>query len=75
VELVGAIQKEIGGLIEAVNSLKEQSREHGKELRDLSKDFHAVKVTGKTLLWLIGIVGTILGIFLAAYARQLFGGR
>jgi phosphotransferase system glucose/maltose/N-acetylglucosamine-specific IIC component len=75
VELVGTIQKEIGGLIEAVNSLKEQSKEHGKELKDLSKDFHAVKVTGKTLLWLIGIVGAILGIFLTAYARQLFGAK
>jgi len=75
VELVGTIQNQLGKLTEAVESLKEQSRIHSKELKDFSKDFHAAKITGKALLWLVGIVGAILGIFLSAYARQLFSGK
>jgi hypothetical protein len=34
-------------------------------------DMHAAKAGGKTLLWVVGIFGTLLGIFLAAYFRQI----
>ncbi len=75
VELVGSIQNTLGRLTEAVDSLKEQSKDYGKEIKEISKDLHAAKVTGRALLWLVGAVGAILGIFLAAYARQLFGAK
>jgi len=98
VELVATIQNALGRLTEAVESLKEQSKEHGKELREqggelkeikeqvkelreqrkelseIGKDVYAAKAVGRTLLWVVGVVGTLLGIILAAYFRQLFGG-
>lgn len=74
VELVGTIQHELGKLTEAVNSLKEQSKETGKKLDDVRMDVHAAKAAGKTLLWVVGIVGTLLGLFLAAYFRQILSG-
>jgi hypothetical protein len=74
VELVGAIQNQLGMLTEAVNSLKEQSKETSKKLDDVRMDVHAAKAAGKALLWIVGIVGTLLGLFLAAYFRQLLSG-
>ena len=46
VELVGTIQHQLGKLTEALDSLKEQSKEHGTELKAIGKDIHAVKVVG-----------------------------
>jgi hypothetical protein len=74
VELVSAIQHQLGALTEAVNSLKDQTKEQGKKLDDVRMDVHAAKAGGKTLLWVVGIVGTLLGLFLAAYFRQLISG-
>lgn len=74
VELVGAIQHELGKLAEAVNSLKEQSKEQGKKLDDVRMDVHGAKAAVKTLLWVVGLVGTLLGLLIAAYLRQLFSG-
>ena len=75
VELVSAIQHELGKLTEAVNSLKEQSKDQGKKLDEVRMDVHAAKSAGKALLWIVGVVGTLLGLFLAAYFRQVLGGR
>jgi hypothetical protein len=72
-EVVMGMQATLGKLTEAVNALKEQSKDHGKELKEIGKDVHAAKVAGKTLLWIVGIVGTLLGIILAAWFRKLFG--
>ena len=57
-----------------MESLKEQSKDHGKELREIGKDVYAAKAVGRTLVWVVGVVGTLLGIILAAYFRQLFSG-
>jgi hypothetical protein len=73
VELVGAIQHQLGRLTEAVDSLKEQSKKTGEKLDEVRMDVHAAKAGGKALLWVVGIVGTLLGIVLAAYFRKLFG--
>jgi hypothetical protein len=73
-EIVMNMQTAMGRLQEAVESLKDQSKEQGKEIRDIAKDIHAAKVTGKVLLWVVGVVGALLGIFIAAYARQVFAG-
>jgi hypothetical protein len=74
VELVGAIQNQLGRLTEAINSLKEQTKEQSKKLDDVRMDVHGAKAAGKTLLWVVGVVGTLLGLFLAAYFRQLLSG-
>src|SRR5689334_7053124 len=58
VDLVGSLQHELGKLTEAVNSLKEQSRDHGLELKTISRDIHTAKTTVK-------IVGGILAALLA----------
>ena len=72
VELVGAIQNQLGRLTEAIESLKEQSKEQGKKLDDVRMDVHAAKSAGKALLWIVGIAGALVGIVLTAYFRQLF---
>jgi hypothetical protein len=74
VELVATIQHTLGRLTEAVESLKAQSKEHSDEIKAIGKDVYAAKAVGRTLLWVVGVVGTLLGIVLAAYFRQLFSG-
>jgi hypothetical protein len=55
VELVGTINRELGGLIEAVNALKEQSKSHTEKIDKLSHTVYGAKVG----LWIIGgIVAT-----------------
>lgn len=43
-ELVGSIQHELGKLSEAVDSLKSQSRDEAKELKEIAKDVHGFKI-------------------------------
>lgn len=74
VELVATLNHALGKLTEAVDSLKEASKEHGKKIDDVRMDVHAAKAAGKALLWVVGVVGTLLGLFLAAYFRQLLSG-
>jgi len=74
VELVGSIQNALGKLTEAVDALKEQSKDHGKKIDEVRMDVHGAKAVFKTLLWVVGVVGTLLGIILSAYFRQLFSG-
>lgn len=80
VEVVMRMQATLGQLTEAVKtlqdqtkSLQEQSKDHSRELKEISKDLHAAKVTGKALLWVIGVVGALIGLVLSAYFRKLFG--
>ena len=61
VELVGTIQNELGRLTEAVQSLKEQSKEQSVELKAISKDVHAAKVV-------MGVVGSLLLLVFASIA-------
>jgi hypothetical protein len=72
VELVGAIQHQLGRLTEAVDSLKEQSKKTSEKLDDVRMDVHAAKAGAKTLLWVVGLVGALIGVVLAAYFRKLF---
>ncbi|HZB87453.1 MAG TPA: hypothetical protein VE291_02240 [Terracidiphilus sp.] len=64
------MQRSMGALTEAVNSLKEDSKEYRAELKSLGKDFHAAKVLVR---WLIavavglgGIVGWAISTYVAA---------
>ena len=63
------MQKSVGQLCEAVGSLKDQAREHDKKLDAVAKDVHGAKVAGKALLWVVGVVGALIGILLAAYVK------
>jgi hypothetical protein len=66
-EIVMNMQHTLGGLLEAVNSLKDDSKEYRKELKDLGKEFHAAKVLVR---WLIAIavgLGGIIGWAISAY--------
>jgi len=74
VEVVGTINHALGRLTEAVETLKEQMKEYGKKIEDVRMDVHAAKAAGKTLLWIVGVAGTILGLILAAYFRQIISG-
>jgi hypothetical protein len=47
------MQKSVGKLTEAVESLKEQTRGHGHKLDQIGKDVHAAKVV-------IGVVGSLI---------------
>src|SRR5450755_4247926 len=42
-EIVMAMQNTVGGLKEAVESLKQQSGKHSEKLDDIGKDIHAAK--------------------------------
>jgi hypothetical protein len=56
VELVGAIQNQLGKLTEAVDSLKSQSKDQAKELKDIGKDIHAFKVALTVGVAILGAV-------------------
>ena len=43
-----------------------------KEIRQVAMDVHAAKAGGKTLLWVIGVVGALFGILIAAYYQGKF---
>src|ERR1035441_5770978 len=73
------MQETVGKLVEAVESLKDQSKERDRKLDDivseihsLGKDVHAAKAIGRTLLWVIGAVGALLGIVIGAYLQGRF---
>ena len=57
------MQSTMGRLSEAVESLKDQSKEQGKELKAVSSDVHAAKVVvgavGATIIGLLGFLGWV----------------
>ncbi len=59
VELVADIQNRLGRLTEAVDFLKDQTKEHGRELKSIGKDLHAAKVVGGLLMVLAGGLGWV----------------
>ena len=73
------MQETIGGLVEAVESLKDQSKERDrkldeivKEIHSVGRDVHAAKAIGRTLLWVIGAVGALLGTVIGACLQGRF---
>lgn len=66
-EIVMNMQQSLGGLVEAVKSLKEDSKEYRAELKELGKDLHAAKVLVR---WLIAVavgLGGVIGWAINAY--------
>jgi hypothetical protein len=71
---LGSIQHQLGRLTEAVETLKDQSREQGAKLDALLLDVHTAKGALKVLRWLLGIVGAVVAILLTAFLGHLFSG-
>jgi hypothetical protein len=43
-EIVMGMQLSVGKLLEAVDNLKEQSKQHSEDLKGIGRDLHAAKV-------------------------------
>jgi hypothetical protein len=54
------MQETVGKLVEAVNSLKEQVKEQGAELRSVGKDVHAARIVGGVLVAIGGLIGWVI---------------
>jgi hypothetical protein len=62
------LKASVAALKESVDSLKEQSKEHGTEIRQIGKDVHAAKVVGGFIV----VASTFLGFvikFLVDYLK------
>jgi len=72
---LGSIQRELGALNEAVKTLKEQSKTQSEKLETVCLDVHGAKAALRLLRWVVGVIGTLLALFLAAYLQHLFSGK
>lgn len=66
-EIVMNMQRTLGGVAEAVNSLKDDSKEYRAELKGLSKDFHAAKVLARCLIAVAVGLGGLIGWAVTTY--------
>ena len=73
-EIVMGMQASVGKLMEAVEALKDQSKEHGSELRQIGKDVHAAKVVasvvGALILLAAGFLGWIVNTYIATHPAK-----
>lgn len=73
-EIVMNMQSAMGRLTEAVDSLKDQSKEQGKELKTVSSDVHAAKVVvsvvGAIVIGLLGFLGWVAKAYLDYLVMQ-----
>jgi uncharacterized membrane protein len=60
--------------MEAVETLKAQSREHAVKLDALLLEVHTAKGALKILRFLLGAVGVVVAILLTAFVNHLFSG-
>lgn len=70
VEIVMNMQRSMGALTEAVNSLKEDSKEYRADLKSLGRDLHDAKTLVRWLIGIAvglgGIIGWAVNVYLAA---------
>ncbi len=66
-DLIGSMQNQLGKLTQAVESLTEQSREHGNELKNLSRQIYAAKVAAGVLGGLLLLIGSFIAWIVNAY--------
>lgn len=69
-----AIQHQLGRLAEAVETLKDQSKEHGTKLDAIFLDVHTAKGALRVLRWLLGVMGAVVLLLLTAFLNHLFNG-
>ena len=62
------MQKAMGSVIEAIDGLKLESREHRAKLEEIGRDVHSAKTVGKVLLALATLAITGFGVAIAAFA-------
>ncbi len=55
----------MGEVKRAVDDLKEQSKEHGNEIKAIGKDVHAAKAVAKSMGMLIAFIGALITIAIA----------
>jgi hypothetical protein len=76
---LGSIQRDLGRLTEAVDTLKGQLKDHDARLGKVYQDVHDIKSAGKALRWVIGIVSGIVSaiaaIILTEYFHHLFNAK
>jgi hypothetical protein len=65
-EVCMEMQKTLGQVTEAITALKGQSKTHGEQLGQVSRDIYAAKVVIGLVGGFVGIVGIFLGIVLKA---------
>ena len=70
-EVVMEMQKTLGQLTQAIATLTEQGKEHGRKLEDACKDIHAAKVVVGVVCALVVAASTVLG-FIAKAAIDYF---
>jgi multidrug resistance efflux pump len=56
------LKASVAALKESVDSLKEQSKEHGAEIRQIGKDVHAAKVVGAFIVLAAGFLGFVINV-------------
>jgi hypothetical protein len=71
---LGTIQNQLGRLTEAVETLKDQSKDQGAKLDAIRLEVHTAKGALKVIRWLLGIVGAVVTILLAAFLNHVFSG-
>jgi hypothetical protein len=71
---LSSIQRELGRLSEAVDTLKEQSKAQSIKLDAVSVVVAGAKAAGRLLWVAVGFVGSVLLLLIAAYLHHLFEG-
>jgi hypothetical protein len=71
-EIVMNMQVSMGKLIEAVDSLKAQSKDQSDKMHEIRRDVHAAKVVMRVLGGLIVLGGGILAWFISTSLPYLF---
>jgi len=56
------LKASVASLKESVDSLKDQSKEHGTEIRAIAKDVHAAKVVGAFIVLAAGFLGFVINV-------------
>jgi hypothetical protein len=67
VDLVGSINREIGRISEAIDSLKLESREQSRELSEVAKQVYAAKVVVSVLGTLLVLIAGFIGWTVTTY--------
>jgi hypothetical protein len=63
------LKASVASLKESVDSLKDQAKDHGTEIRQISKDVHAAKVVGAFVVLAASFLGFVINI-LVEYLKK-----
>jgi hypothetical protein len=60
VQTVLEMQRTLGNIETAIKHLEETSKDYGKKLEDIGKDFHAAKIVGGFIVLVSGFLGFVI---------------